>query len=215
MAGSKPSVRYGKTRGAYLLTYCCRPIMLAKGPIAEVEGPCYLAALEKFKALIEPASTGTGATRPGELSNATAANFDAQKGAIVHLPDSIRPPVPYRHKNAGRGWTTVILLTGESLDIVGKLAEKHKTGPLFRRSRRTGSHGPQQALQAVAAASASRLAFSSSAGVSLRTVVRSWTGLGWSSCSCWPASTGWCRAFSTRPGSSSKTGYPGGRLGQR
>src|SRR5262249_37347337 len=76
----------------------------------------------------------TGA-RPGELANATAANFDAQKGAIIHLPDAIRPPGLYRHKNAGRGKTRIILLTGEALDIVKKLVAKHPTGPLFRTSR--------------------------------------------------------------------------------
>jgi integrase len=76
----------------------------------------------------------TGA-RPGELANATSANFDANMGAIVHLPDAIRPAGLYRHKNAGRGKTRIILLTGEALDIVKTLAAKHATGPLFRTSR--------------------------------------------------------------------------------
>src|SRR5262249_20913119 len=68
-------------------------------------------------------------------------NFDPEKGAIVHLPDSIRPAGLYRHKTAGKGRTRTIILTGEALDIVRDLAARHPTGPLFRTSRpRRGEH---------------------------------------------------------------------------
>jgi integrase len=77
----------------------------------------------------------TGA-RPGELANATAADFDAGLGAIIYHADHTRREGEFRHKTAGRDKDRIIFLSGESLDIVRELAAEHPTGYLFRPSRK-------------------------------------------------------------------------------
>jgi integrase len=83
--------------------------------------------------------------RPGELANATAADFDADLGAIVYHADDNRLEHEFRHKTAGKGRDRVIFLSGEALDIVKGLAKKHHAGPLFRtgvrKDRGRGEYG--------------------------------------------------------------------------
>jgi integrase len=73
----------------------------------------------------------TGA-RPGELSHATAADFNPELGAIVYHADDNRLEGEFSHKTAGRGKSRVIFFTGEALEIVKGLAKKNPAGPLFR-----------------------------------------------------------------------------------
>jgi integrase len=73
----------------------------------------------------------TGA-RPGELIHATAGDFDAAAGAIIYHADDNRFDGEFRHKTAGHGKDRVILLSGEALEVVRNLKQKHSTGPLFR-----------------------------------------------------------------------------------
>jgi integrase len=70
--------------------------------------------------------------RPGELAAATAADFNAELGAIVYHADSNRLEHEFRHKTAGHNKDRMIFLVGESLEIVKELVRRHQTGPLFR-----------------------------------------------------------------------------------
>jgi integrase len=56
----------------------------------------------------------TGA-RPGELCNATVADWQDDVGAIVYYRDAARRAGEHRHKSAGRGKDRVIYFTGEAL----------------------------------------------------------------------------------------------------
>jgi integrase len=83
----------------------------------------------------------TGA-RPGEMANATAADFDAALGAIRYHADSNRLAHEHRHKTAGHGKDRVIFLIGEALEIVKELVRKRPRGPLFRTNKpRRGDRG--------------------------------------------------------------------------
>jgi integrase len=79
-------------------------------------------ALEFLKVL-----EATGA-RPGEIANATAANYDDQLEAIVHKSQH---DDDYSHKLARHGKDRVILLSGEALDIIKRRVVKYPKGPLF------------------------------------------------------------------------------------
>jgi integrase len=83
----------------------------------------------------------TGA-RPGELMNATAADFDAELGAIVYHADDKRLEKEFRHKTAGKGKDRVIFLSGEALELIKALVKKHPKGPLFltEKGRRLHKH---------------------------------------------------------------------------
>ncbi len=72
----------------------------------------------------------TGA-RPGELTAATAKDFDRKLGAVVYYADDVRRKDEFRHKTAGKGRTRVIFFTGEALKVLRRLAGEHRTGPLF------------------------------------------------------------------------------------
>jgi integrase len=76
----------------------------------------------------------TGA-RPSELANATADAFDPNLGAIVYPSEYTRLDGEFQHKTARRGKDRVILLTGESLEIVKELVRQHPRGYLFRPTR--------------------------------------------------------------------------------
>jgi integrase len=79
----------------------------------------------------------TGA-RPSELAKATAANFDANLGALVYHADHVLLPGETGHKTSGKGKTRTILLSGEALAVVRELVQKHPTGPLFPAGRSRG-----------------------------------------------------------------------------
>ncbi|HEX5269045.1 MAG TPA: tyrosine-type recombinase/integrase [Gemmataceae bacterium] len=59
MAGRKASVRYYPSRGAYFTTYRGKTHRLAEGPDDAPAGPTFLAALDKFKQLMQAAEAGT------------------------------------------------------------------------------------------------------------------------------------------------------------
>jgi integrase len=79
--------------------------------------------------------------RPGELMNATAADFDADLGAIVYYANDTRLEGEFAHKTARHGKDRIIFLTGEALEIVRGLVEKYPAGPLFRTRKGTAWKG--------------------------------------------------------------------------
>jgi integrase len=83
--------------------------------------------------------------RPGELSSATAADFDAELGALVYHTEDTRLEHEFSHKTAGKGKDRIIFLSGEALEVVKGLVKKHPTGPLFRtgvrKDRGRGEYG--------------------------------------------------------------------------
>jgi integrase len=76
----------------------------------------------------------TGA-RPAEVVNASAAAFDADLGALIYHTETRRRRGEYSHKSATRGKDRVVLLTGEALAVVRRLAATHPIGELFRNTR--------------------------------------------------------------------------------
>jgi integrase len=79
----------------------------------------------------------TGA-RPSEIAQATAAHFDAELGALVYHADHVLRAGETGHKTGSKGKTRTIILTGEALEIVRDLVQKHPTGPLFRARKQGG-----------------------------------------------------------------------------
>lgn len=76
----------------------------------------------------------TGA-RPGEIAAATAAAFSAADGAIVYHGRTRLMRSEHRHKNSGKDRERVIMLTGEALELVRKLARRHAAGGVLFRNR--------------------------------------------------------------------------------
>jgi integrase len=79
----------------------------------------------------------TGA-RPGEIAAATAADFSAADGAIVYHGRTRLMRNEHQHKTSGKDKERVILLTGEALEMVKKLARRHREGPLLRNRQNKG-----------------------------------------------------------------------------
>lgn len=71
--------------------------------------------------------------RPGELALATAAHFDPRRRALVFRAAQRSRRGEQSHKTASKDKDRLILLTGEALETVRRLAEHHPTGPMFRR----------------------------------------------------------------------------------
>jgi integrase len=81
----------------------------------------------------------TGA-RPGEIAAASAEHFKADADAFVFRKATRARSEKFQHKTAGKGKERVIFLTGETLETVRELVQKHPTGPLFRRKVDRGFH---------------------------------------------------------------------------
>lgn len=73
----------------------------------------------------------TGA-RPSEILLATAADWDAEKQAILYYADTRRKVGEHRHKTAKHKDRT-IFFSGEALELIQQLIKRHPTGPLFRK----------------------------------------------------------------------------------
>ncbi len=73
--------------------------------------------------------------RPGELTAATAKDWDDALGALVYHADTTRREDEFGHKTS-REKDRIIVFTGEALEIMRGLVAAHPTGPLFR--NRTG-----------------------------------------------------------------------------
>jgi integrase len=69
--------------------------------------------------------------RPGELTNATAADWDEHLQAIHYYSDDNRRDDEFRHKSAGRSKDRVIFFSGEALAIIKGLMAERPTGLLF------------------------------------------------------------------------------------
>jgi site-specific recombinase XerD len=76
----------------------------------------------------------TGA-RPGEIAAATAADYNAEIGAICYHADAARLEGEFGHKTSGHGKERTIFLTGDARRIVEELVKKRPRGPLFRNTR--------------------------------------------------------------------------------
>ncbi len=72
----------------------------------------------------------TGA-RPGELCNATMADFNPQLGTITYFADDKRREDEFAHKTAGNGKDRTIYLTGEVLETVKEQAKGKKPTDLI------------------------------------------------------------------------------------
>jgi integrase len=69
--------------------------------------------------------------RPGELINATAADWDDSLGALVYYGDDRRRDDEFAHKTSREKRDRVIYFTGEALEIMRRLVRHRGTGPLF------------------------------------------------------------------------------------
>jgi len=83
----------------------------------------------------------TGA-RPGELSNATAGDWNDQLGAIVYYADDSRREDEFAHKTSGKDINRTIRFTGEALQMVRELvANRGKKDLLFPTRAGQSLHG--------------------------------------------------------------------------
>ncbi len=73
--------------------------------------------------------------RPGELANATAADWDEDLQAIHYYADDTRREDEFRHKSAGRSKDRVIFFTGDALAVIRGLMAERPTGLLFSTRR--------------------------------------------------------------------------------
>jgi integrase len=135
--------------------WAVRGNIISVNPIANIERPrvrsrsrdCILTSQQHQHILTECRSQttrnivialeNTGA-RPGELTAATAADWDDGLGAIVYYGDDRRRQDEFRHKTAGKLKDRVINFTGEALTMMRELVKKHQEGPLFRTNRGGG-----------------------------------------------------------------------------
>ncbi len=69
--------------------------------------------------------------RPGELINATAADWDDSLGALVYYGDDRRRVDEFAHKTSGEKRDRVIYFTGEALEIMRRLVRERGKGRLF------------------------------------------------------------------------------------
>lgn len=83
--------------------------------------------------------------RPGELANATAADFNEEIGAICYHAEATRQDGEFSHKTGRKGKERIIMLSGEALEIVKAHCKKYPTGPIFRtgKGRRLHKHLPR------------------------------------------------------------------------
>ena len=135
--------RYYPSKGGYHVLFRNRPILLAKGPkddpatLAAAEAK--LAELRKREGIWEPFAVllrlleHTGA-RPGELYNATAADWDAELGAFVyHANDEPEKEGGFTHKTARKGKDRVLFVSDPELrEVVEFFCRKYTEGPILR-----------------------------------------------------------------------------------
>jgi integrase len=128
-----------------LLNWSVRSGLIEKSPVGELEKPSgksrgedavltqddhavILAntdgALRDYCVVLE----ATGA-RPGEITTATAANFDPTRNAIVFKATA--EDGQKRHKTHRTGRDRVIFLVGDALEIVKRRVELYPRGPIF------------------------------------------------------------------------------------
>jgi integrase len=128
--------RYYPSKGAYHVLFRNRPILLAKGP---KDDAARLAELRKAEGMWEPFAVllrlleHTGA-RPGELYNATAADWDCTLGAFVYRSvDEPEKQEGFTHKTARKGKDRILFVSDAELRaIIEFLCEKHPSGPILR-----------------------------------------------------------------------------------
>lgn len=82
--------------------------------------------------------------RPGELFMAEARHFDAQLGALIFRGQAHLAEGENGHKTSNKDKDRIIILTGEALELVKRLVEKHPTGPIFRTIKQRGCAGNKE-----------------------------------------------------------------------
>ena len=135
--------RYYRSKQAYHILFRNRPILLAKGPEDDpatlAAAQARLAELRGREGIWEPFAVllrlleHTGA-RPGELYNATAADWDATLGAFIYqASDEPEKEEGFTHKTARKGKDRVIFISDPALrGIIEVLCKKHPEGPVLR-----------------------------------------------------------------------------------
>jgi len=135
--------RYYPSHKGYFVLFRNRPILLAKGPKddnATLEAAqAKLAELRKTEGIYHEFAVvlrlleHTGA-RPGEVYNATAADWNPELGAFVYkATDEPEKEEGFTHKTARKGKTRTIFVSDPELrDMIESLREKYPSGPILR-----------------------------------------------------------------------------------
>lgn len=128
------------------------PIKGVERPAARSRGAAYLVSPETHQKALAAAgkslrqvlivleSTGC---RPGELFMAEARHFDSEIGALVFRGQAHLEQHENGHKTSSKDKDRIIFLTGEALELVKLLVQKHPAGPLFQTIREKGCPGGQ------------------------------------------------------------------------